>query len=219
MAKSILDRFQVALITGGSGGLGKKMASNLISHGKKIVIAGRRMDKLDAAAKELGPNVIGRYAVDVGNTATLAPFVEKVVQEHPEVDCVINNAGIQNLMNYAEKIDVSAVEQEISINVTSVAILCALFAPHLQSKQSAVLMNIASGLAYVPRAASPVYSATKAFVLSFTQSLRVQFDKTSVTGWWKSHLPWWRQISRATSPTPVSIKWPTTKWPFPRTSS
>lgn len=135
MAKSILDRFQVALITGGSGGLGKKMASNLISHGKKIVIAGRSMDKLDAAAQELGPNVIGRYAVDVGNTATLAPFVEKVVQEHPEVDCVINNAGIQNLMNYAEKIDVSAVEQEISINVTSVAILCALFAPHLQSKQ------------------------------------------------------------------------------------
>ena len=119
--------------------------------------------------------------VDVGDIPSLPAFVEKVTKEAPEVDCLINNAGIQKPLNFEKGVDLSAVNQEININIIGLVHLCALFIPHLKQKPHASIQNIGSGLAYVPIAAVPVYCATKAFVKSFTLSLREQLRSTNIS--------------------------------------
>lgn len=178
---NILDRFSVALITGGGGGLGKALAQSLIKNGKKVIIAGRTESNLKQSATGLGSSCIGYYVVDLTKVETLSEFAAKVVKEHPELDCVINNAGVQKMLDFKKEVKASDLSEEISTNITALVTLCAKFSKHLQSKSSSALMNVASGLAYVPLAKIPVYCATKAFVKSFTQSLRVQFANTSVT--------------------------------------
>ena len=178
---SILDRFNVALITGGGGGLGKAIAQNLIKNGKKVIIAGRTEANLKKSQEDLGSSCVAYYIVDLTNIGFLHEFTVKVIKEHPDVDCVINNAGVHKILDYTKEVNPKDVDEEISTNILALITLCSEFSKHLQSKPSSALMNVASGLAYVPMHSTPVYSATKAFVKSFTQSLRLQFAKTSVT--------------------------------------
>ncbi|CAE6532321.1 unnamed protein product [Rhizoctonia solani] len=146
--------WKCALVTGGGGGLGKVFAQSLIKRGKKVYLAGRTESNLAQTVKEIG--AAGYFVVDVGDIPSLPAFVEKVTKEAPEIDCLLNNAGIQ-------------------------VHLCALFVPHLKTKPHASIQNVASGLAYVPIAVVPVYCATKAFVKSFTLSLREQLRSTNIT--------------------------------------
>ncbi|KAF8607906.1 NAD(P)-binding protein [Ceratobasidium sp. AG-I] len=170
--------WKCALVTGGAGGLGKVFAQSLIKRGKTVYIAGRTESSLAKTAKEIG--AAGYFVVDVGDIPTLPAFVEKVTKEAPEVDCVINNAGIQKPLNFEKGADLNSISQEININITGLVHLCALFVPHLKSKPHASIMNVASGLAYVPIPVVPVYCATKAFVKSFTLSLREQLRSTNI---------------------------------------
>ncbi|KAG8744131.1 hypothetical protein FRC10_010700 [Ceratobasidium sp. 414] len=167
--------WKCALITGGGGGLGKAFAHSLVKRGKKVYLAGRTESNLAATVKEIG--AAGYFLVDVGDTASLPAFVERVVKEAPEVDCVLNNAGIQQPLDFASGADLGTADQEININVH----LCALFVPHLKQREHACIMNVTSGLGYVPSAHVPIYSATKAFVHSFTLSLREQLRPVGIT--------------------------------------
>jgi len=178
---STLSKFNVALVTGGGGGLGKAMAKSLISNGKKVIIAGRTASNIEATAKELGPSCVATYTIDVANLSALPEFATTVIKEHPEVDCLINNAGVQKPLDFTKEVDFKQVLEEVNINVLALVQLCSLFSTHFQSKPSAVIMNVASVLSYIPVKTVPVYSATKAFVKSFTQSLRAQFHKSNVT--------------------------------------
>ncbi|KAG8730264.1 hypothetical protein FRC11_007140, partial [Ceratobasidium sp. 423] len=171
--------WKTALITGGGGGLGKAFAQSLIKRGKKVYIAGRTESNLAQTAKEIG--AAGYFVVDVGNISSLPAFVQKVTKEVPEVDCLINNAGIQKPQNFEKGADLNAISQEININITGLVHLCALLIPHLKTKPHASIQNVGSGLAYIPIAIVPVYCATKAFVKSFTLSLREQLRSTNIT--------------------------------------
>ncbi|KAG8680919.1 hypothetical protein FRC08_015960 [Ceratobasidium sp. 394] len=168
-----------ALVTGGGGGLGKAFAQSLVERGKKVYLAGRTESNLAATAKEIG--AAGYFVVDIGDIASLPAFVERFVKEAPEVDCVLNNAAIQKPLDFANGADLDAADQEININVTGLVHLCALFVPHLKQKEHACIMNVTSGLGYVPSAHVPIYSATKAFVHSFTLSLREQLRPIGIT--------------------------------------
>ncbi|KAG9120144.1 hypothetical protein FRC07_004497 [Ceratobasidium sp. 392] len=170
--------WKCALVTGGGGGLGKAFAQSLVKRGKTVYLAGRTESNLVATAKEIG--AVGYFVVDVGDIASLPAFVEKVIKEVPDVDCVLNNAGIQNPLDFANSADLNAADQEININVTGLVHLCALFVPHLKQKDNACIMNVTSGLGYVPSKHVPVYSATKAFVHSFTLSLREQLRSCGI---------------------------------------
>ncbi|KAH7339055.1 hypothetical protein B0J17DRAFT_598084 [Rhizoctonia solani] len=170
--------WKCALITGGGGGLGKVFAQSLIKRGKKVYLAGRTESNLAQTVKEIG--AAGYFVVDVGNIPSLPAFVEKVTKEAPEIDCLLNNAGIQKPLNFEKGADLGAISQEININITGLVHLCALFIPHLKTKPHASIQNVASGLAYVPIAVVPVYCATKAFVKSFTLSLREQLRSTNI---------------------------------------
>lgn len=112
MPPHILD-FKCALITGSGGGLGFAMAQNLSKRGKKVILAGRTESNLKEAAQKLGGNV-PYYVIDTGKIGEIKQHVDKVVKEHPEVDCLINNAGVQRPLEVT-KLDLGALDQEIDI--------------------------------------------------------------------------------------------------------
>jgi uncharacterized oxidoreductase len=120
--------------------------------------------------------------MDVASAASIAAGAREVVERFPALNCVINNAGIQRAHDFAAEggIDEGAVAEEIETNFVAVLRVCSAFLPHLRKQPEAAIVNLSSGLAFVPMARVPVYCATKAAVHSFTVSLRRQLRDTSV---------------------------------------
>lgn len=169
--------FKCALITGGGGGLGKAMAESLISMGKSVIIAGRTEASLKKTAEEIGAKAY--FVLDVSNISAIAGFVKDVVSKHPELDCIINNAGVQRpfqIMGPDYDFDLSKADQEINTNIRGPMHLCVSLVPHFNSlPNGGVIMNVSSVLGYNPYSlVNPVYNGTKAWVHFFTMNLRSQ---------------------------------------------
>ncbi|MCJ1252834.1 hypothetical protein MMC24_000640 [Lignoscripta atroalba] len=176
MVSKTLD-FQCAVVTGGGGGLGFTMAKWLTSQGKKVIIAGRTESKLQSAAEEIGA---AYYVLDTGDIAAIPSFVKQVIKDHPEVDCLINNAGVQRPLE-VQKFDLDKADQEIMINIMGPMHLAIGFLDHFKSKPSAVIMNVSSVLGFIPTSViSPVYNGTKAWMHFWTMNLRTQLKDTNV---------------------------------------
>ncbi|CAE6398068.1 unnamed protein product [Rhizoctonia solani] len=155
--------WKCALITGGAKGLGKAFARLLIKQNKTVYIADCDEHALVEAAKEIG--AAGHFWVDSANISELAVFTQNVLKKVPEIDCLINNAGIQMPLDFVKGADLSNATKEINTNVLSLVHVCGLLVPHLVKKDTACIMNVSSGLAYVPASFAPVYSASMANVL------------------------------------------------------
>jgi short-subunit dehydrogenase involved in D-alanine esterification of teichoic acids len=168
--------FNCALITGGGGGIGKAMAQYLISIGKQVIIVGRTEKTLAETAKELGHGTT-YYTLDTGKTSEIPSFVERVVKEHPEVDCLINNAGVQRPLSVSS-FDLASADQEIDINIRGPLHLTIGFLEHFKSKKAATIVNVSSLLGFVPVIViNPVYNGTKAWVHCWSMNLRTQLAK------------------------------------------
>jgi uncharacterized oxidoreductase len=167
------------LITGGSSGIGFEFAKQLIKKGNKVVITGRNKERLEQAKQKLPELHI--IQSDVFKLNEIKDLYAKVTKEFPDLNIVINNAGIMKTINMlnGDATNDNFVE-EIGINLSGPINMCKVFLPFLKTKKSSALVNISSGLAFVPLPTSPIYCATKAGLHSFTQSLRVQLQKTSV---------------------------------------
>lgn len=170
--------FNCALVTGGAGGIGRAIAEYFISQGKKVIIVGRTESKLQSTSKEIGSEY---YVLDTGDIKSIPSFIQKVTRDHPELDCLVNNAGVQRPLNVN---DMSAEEflekgdAEININVRGPMHLAVGFLPHFKSKKSAVIMNVSSVLGFIPFSIiNPVYNGTKAFVHFNTMNLRSQLEQ------------------------------------------
>ncbi|KAF2152026.1 NAD(P)-binding protein [Myriangium duriaei CBS 260.36] len=178
MAPGTLD-FKCALVTGGGGGIGKAMAQHLISQGKKVIIAGRTEKKLQETSTEIGCQAY--YVLDTGDVKAIPDFVQKITKEHPELDCLINNAGVQRPLDFIEMKPedfLSKGDAEIDINIRGPMHLILLLLPHFKSKQYACIMNVSSILGFIPISViNPVYNGTKAWVHFFTMTLRTQLAK------------------------------------------
>ena len=111
MTPRIFD-FECALITGGAGGLGYALAEYFLSLGKKVVIVGRTEEKLKAASAKLKDAPF--YVLDAGQTSSLPATVERILQEHPEIDCLVNNAGVQRPLDVIN-LDLAKADNEIDI--------------------------------------------------------------------------------------------------------
>ena len=109
-----------------------------------------------------------------------AALVEWVVRECPELDVLVNNAGIQRRFEILADPSWAPIHQELAINLEAHIHLTALLLPHLSKQKRATIANVTSGLAFVPLALAPIYSATKAALHSFTLSLRQQLAKTAI---------------------------------------
>jgi uncharacterized oxidoreductase len=172
-------RNDTILITGGASGIGKAMAEALHARGAKVIIAGRRRDALEAVAAA-NPGM-ALETLDVADAADVKAFASRVIAAHPDLNVVINNAGIMVAEDLtAEPVGLDIVEQTIAINLLGPIRLTAALLPHLKSKAKATVVTVSSGLAFVPLAPTPTYSATKAAIHSWSQSLRTQLKETSV---------------------------------------
>jgi uncharacterized oxidoreductase len=162
------------LITGGTSGIGKGLAEAFHKLGNQVIITARREDRLQSIC---AANPGMRYFVlDVRDPAAIRDVASKVVAQFPSLNCVINNAGVQRRLEFAPgtPLDEDGLLDEINTNVLGVIRIAAAFTPQLVQQEKAVLVNVSSGLAFVPMARFPVYCATKAAVHSFTLSLRHQ---------------------------------------------
>jgi uncharacterized oxidoreductase len=167
-------------ITGGTSGIGKGLAEAFHRLGNQVIISGRREDSLQSIC---AANPGMRYSVlDVTDPNSVRDIAQKVTEEFPVLNCVFNNSGVQRRHNFAAgtPIDDSAMLAEIQTNLLGLIRVSAEFLPHLKNRKNATLLNVSSGLAFVPRALFPVYCATKAAVHSFSLSLRHQLRDTSV---------------------------------------
>ena len=166
------------LITGGTSGIGFEIAKQLIEKGAKVIVTGRDQSKLDET-KHLLPQleIIQSDAADPKQIEALRKTIET---KFPKTNIVINNAGIMRKLNMHDARDLNDVTQEIEINLMGPIRMTQEFLPFLKKQPSAAFMNVSSGLAFVPFAISPVYSATKAGLHSFSQALRIQLKYTNV---------------------------------------
>jgi uncharacterized oxidoreductase len=170
---------RTVLITGGTSGIGMELARQLIQRGNRVIITGRDQAKLDAARRALPAADIVQS--DVSDPAAVAALHASVIAKFPALDTLINNAGIMRNVRLDQRRDLNDITREIDINLSGPVRMVQQFLLHLKSRQGALIVNVSSGLAFVPFPMSPVYSATKAAIHSYTQSLRIQLEGTGVT--------------------------------------
>lgn len=168
------------LITGGGSGIGAGLAAAIHARGAKVIIAGQTASRLEVvAAQHPGMEV---EVVDVADPAQVAALAARIAEQHPRLDTVINNAGIQTEIDFtgAAPIDPVVLAREVDVNLKGLLYVSNAFLPVLKRQSKGRLVHVGSGLGYVPLAAVPIYSATKAAVHSFTISLRRQLRGSSV---------------------------------------
>jgi uncharacterized oxidoreductase len=169
----------MALITGGGSGIGRGLAVALHQRGVPVVVAGRREEPLKALC-DAHPGM-RRVVLDVTRGEDIARVRSELVAQFPQLDCVVNNAGMQRMVNFAkQEVPLDFANAELDANLRGLMMMCAAFVPHLRQVTGGTLINISSGLAFAPRVEMPVYCATKAAVRSFTLSLRRQLKGTGV---------------------------------------
>jgi uncharacterized oxidoreductase len=170
---------RTVLITGGSSGIGFELAKQLIARRNTVVITGRNPLKL-AEAKSSLPEV-HTFQSDAGNPEEIQSLREHVLADFPALDTLINNAGIMRNLNLNTPRSLGDVTTELQINLSGPIQMVQEFLPHLKRRPNALLVNVTSGLAFVPFPLSPVYSAAKAGLHAFTRCLRVQLKGSQVS--------------------------------------
>ena len=169
---------RTVLITGGTSGIGLELAQRLLARGNAVVVTGRDDKKLAQAQAALP----GLRAIrsDVSDPADIDSLHDQVMAEHPALDILINNAGIMRNIKLREDHGLDDLTREIDVCLTGPMRMIQRFLPHLLSRPEAAIVNVSSGLAFVPFPPAPIYSAAKAGLHAYTQVLRVQLRDTRV---------------------------------------
>lgn len=172
-------RNNTVLITGGSSGIGFTLAKKLIDLGNTVIICGRSKDKLDHAQTILCS--VHTFRCDVSQLEECYKLADYIKENFPLCNLLINNAAIVHKVNFWDEKEILAqAEQEIKTNLMAPIWLTKLLAPVLAKHLNAGIVNITSGLVYVPRTTYPIYNATKAALNSFTQVIRAQNTKDNL---------------------------------------
>jgi uncharacterized oxidoreductase len=167
------------LITGGGSGIGRGLAEAFHALGNKVIIAGRRQHTLEEVT-DANPGMAS-VNLDITDPAAIKAFASEVTELHPKLNVLINNAGISRLEDLKAKVgDTTNAEAMITTNLLGPIRLTTALLPHLRKQTRATVINVTSGLGFVPLPIAPTYSATKAALHSYTESLRVQFKDTPV---------------------------------------
>lgn len=167
------------LITGGSSGIGLELAAALLRRRNTVIVTGRNPAALESARRKL-PGLVTIQS-DVAEVEAIAELHREIARDFPRLNVLINNAGIMRKVDLHEVgADLRSLTEEIEVNLSGPIRMAAQFLPLLRAQEAAAIVNLSSGLAFVPLAAAPVYSATKAGIHSFTQSLRVQLKDTRI---------------------------------------
>ena len=167
------------LITGGTSGIGLEFATQLIALGNTVIITGRDQAKLDATKLKLPE--IHTFKSDVSDPKAITNLYNQVINQFPALNILINNAGeMRKLDLHDRSLDLNNITREIEINLSGPVRMVHQFLPHLQTKSNAAILNVTSGIAFVPFPLAPIYGATKSGLQSYTRSLRVQLKKDKI---------------------------------------
>jgi uncharacterized oxidoreductase len=165
------------LVTGGTEGIGQALVQALVERDCQVLTCSRHPQGADA------PNAgrVAHFVCDLSSETGPARLAAEITLRHPELSVVINNAGVQHLLDIPNA-PASRVEnlsrQEIALNLHAPIAVTAGLLPVLRSQPSAAIVNVTTGLALAPKKSSPVYCATKAALRSFTRSLRYQMEES-----------------------------------------
>ena len=167
------------LITGGSSGIGFEMARQFLDRGNRVIITGRDEKKLHDAKQQLEGTTIIRN--DVGDSGDMEKLYQQALTDFPDLNILINNAGILQTLNLRNS-DLSATDltKEIDTNLKGTMLMNNVFLPLLQHNDDPAIVNVSSGLAFVPLPVAPVYCSTKAAIHSYSLSLRAQLRNTGI---------------------------------------
>jgi uncharacterized oxidoreductase len=168
------------LITGGGTGIGEALAHRFHDLGNTVIIAGRRLETLQKAIGDR-PNMHA-LTLDMDDPANVAAFAERLVADFPAVNVLFNSAGIMRMEMSLDKVrDLSDAEASVNTNLLGPIRVTNALIEHLGRQPDAAIVNVSSGLAFVPLVIAPTYSAIKAAIHSYTVSLRaVLKDKIEV---------------------------------------
>ncbi|SHO66809.1 uncharacterized oxidoreductase [Pseudoxanthobacter soli DSM 19599] len=158
------------LITGGGSGIGEALAHRFHDLGNSVIVAGRRPEALESAIA--GRPNMSAMTLDIDSSEAIADFARRIVAEHPALNVVINNAGMMRFEALDTARDIADAEATITTNLLGPIRLTNALIDHLAAQADAAIVNVTSGLAFVPLVATPTYSATKAALHSYTVSMR-----------------------------------------------
>ncbi|HEY1182781.1 MAG TPA: SDR family oxidoreductase [Bryobacteraceae bacterium] len=167
------------LITGGGSGIGRGLAEAFHALGNHVIIAGRRQQALDQTTAA-NPGMTS-LALDIGDPANIRSFAAELSARYPSLNVLINNAGIMRFERLRAQPDsVADAEAIVTTNLLGPIRLTAALLPLLEKQAYSAIMNVTSGLAFVPMAPTPTYCATKAALHSYTESLRYQLQGSTI---------------------------------------
>ena len=167
------------LITGGSSGIGFEMARQFLQKGNEVIITGRDGNKLHEAKLKLDGVTTTRS--DVSNPDEVKELYQQAVNDFPGLNILVNNAGILQTLNLRDgNLSAADLTKEIDINLKGTMLMNNAFLPILQHSNNPAIVNVSSGLAFVPLPIAPVYCSTKAAIHSYSLSLRAQLRNTGI---------------------------------------
>ncbi len=173
----------VAMVTGGSKGLGKAMAAGLASAGAKVVLISRSQSEVDAAAAEIaadhGVETVGIEA-DVTNDSQINEVIESTISRFGKIDTLINNAGI-NIRGPIDELTLDEFRQVQSINVEGIWIASRAVTPHMKRHGRGRIINMASTLGLVGLANRTPYATSKGAVVQMTRALALELAADNIT--------------------------------------
>ena len=162
------------LVTGGGSGIGLALAQRWHDAGNKVIVTGRNAAKLDAAIA--GRPNMSAMSLDVTDAGAIAAFAKEIVAKHPDLNILVNNAGIMSAEDASAKRDLAHAETTVVTNILGPIRLIDALVDHLAAQADSAIVNVTSGLAFVPFPKAPTYSATKAAMHSYSVALRVQLE-------------------------------------------
>jgi len=162
------------IVSGGGSGIGLALAQRWHDAGNRVIVTGRNAAKLEAAIA--GRPNMAAMTLDVADPDAIAAFAREIVAKHPELNILVNNAGIMSAEDASAKRDLAQAEATIVTNILGPIRLTDALIDHLATQEDAAIVNVTSGLAFVPLPKAPTYSASKAAMHSYSVALRVQLE-------------------------------------------
>jgi uncharacterized oxidoreductase len=170
---------RTVLVTGGTSGIGLGIAEAFQQAESKVIVCGRNKERLSNVEKR-SPSITA-VLCDLADARQRAHLVTDMLRRFPDLDILVNNAGIQRYIDLKKGFEaLKSGEDEIAINFVAPVELTSLLIGHLMKRRSAAIVNVSSGLAFMPMLDTPIYNATKAAIHTYSLVLRQQLKDTSV---------------------------------------